>query len=128
MQDVEFSFLDGKLHVLHVFIVLLQPSHKAGQLFVSLWHYIVEFLQFYRRADAGHDVFALGIHQELAVEFLFACARITRKADACAAVITHVAEYHRLNIDGRAQQAGDVVKLAILNSTRRHPRLNHCID
>ena len=47
-------------------------------------------------------IFALSIHQKFAVQFLFACGRVSCKCNACAAVIAHVAKYHHLHRYSRA--------------------------
>ena len=74
-----------------------------------------------RRANAGHDVFALRVDQELAVELVLARGRIARERDACARVIAHIAEHHRLAIHSRPEQAGDVFNLPIGHRPRLHP-------
>jgi len=128
LEDIELLLLDGELHILHVLVVLLQARHEPGQLRVGLGHHLVELAQLDRRADAGHDVFALGVHQKLAVELLLARAGVAREADARAAVVAHVAEDHGLHVDGGAQQPLDVVQFAIADGARAVPRAEHRVD
>jgi len=89
---------------------------------------IVELFELDGGADAGDDVLALGVHEELAVEFFFAGARVSREADAGAAVGAHVAEDHCLDVDGGAEQAGDVVELAIADGAVGHPGAEDGVD
>ena len=58
------------------------------------------------RAHAGHDVFALRVDEEFAVEHLLAGGRIAREGDAGAGVLAGVAKDHRLHVDGRAPFGG----------------------
>ena len=58
-------------------------------------------------------VFALRVHQELAVKLLHAGRRIAGKAHAGAAGFAQVAEDHGLHVDGGAQHVVNVVDAAI---------------
>ncbi len=75
LQHVQAAVLDGELEVLHVAVVLFQPRGDFAQLVVDLGLDLLQFGDVYRGADAGDDVFALRVHQELAVELLHAGAR-----------------------------------------------------
>ena len=55
-----------------------------------------------RRADAGDDVLALRIDQELAVERLLAGRGIAGEGDAGGRGLAHIAEHHGLHVDGGA--------------------------
>ena len=59
-----------------------------------------------RRADAGDDVLALRVHEELAVELLLAGRWIARERDAGAGIVAEVAEHHRHDVDRRAEVSG----------------------
>ena len=59
-----------------------------------------------RRADAGDDVLALGVDQELAVEAVLAGGGSRVKATPVAEVVAHVAEDHRLHVHGGAPAFG----------------------
>jgi hypothetical protein len=74
-----------------------------------------------RRADAGDDVLALGVDQELAVEGVFAGRGVAGEADARGAVIAHIAEDHGLDVDGGPPVGGDVVQPAIGDGAGVHP-------
>ena len=78
--------------------------------------------------DAGDDVLALRVHQELAVEDVLAGGGIAREGDAGAGVGAHVAEHHRLDVDRRAPALGDVVQLAVGDGALVVPRAEHGAD
>ena len=58
----------GELHVLHVFVVLLELLGDAVELVVDLGHIALHLGDRLRRADAGDHVLALRVDQVLAVE------------------------------------------------------------
>src|SRR5260370_27576276 len=76
----------------------------------------------YRRADAGNDVFTLRVSQIIAVENLFARARVAREANAGAGIIAGVAKHHLLHVDASAEQTGDLLHPAIGCRLLGHPR------
>ncbi len=70
LQHEQALVLDRELEVLDVLVVLLEPRGDVAQLLVGLRHHLLELADRLRRADAGDDVLALGVDQELAVELL----------------------------------------------------------
>ena len=84
--------------------------------------------QILRRADAGDDVFALGVHEELAVKLFLAGRWIAREGDASRRVLAHVAEHHRLHVDGRAPRLGDSMQAAVGDRACVHPRAEYGTD
>ncbi len=81
-----------------------------------------------RGADAGDHVLALGVDQELAVEELLAGGRIAGEGHAGGAVVAHVAEDHRLDVDRRAPLGRDAVEAAVGDGPRIHPRAEDGAD
>ena len=137
LKHVERAALDRELQILHVAIVgfeLLVGALKLGE---HLRHRLLKrlarffhlfargFGQRLRRANAGDDIFALRVDQELAVERLGARARIARERNAGRARLAHIAKHHRLHIDGGAPAFGDVVVLAIEDRAIVHPACEH---
>ena len=114
LEHIELLVLDGELHILHVAVVLFQPAADIDELLICLGHYLGQLVDGLGCADAGDDVFALGVHKELAEELLLAGGGVTGEGNACARCIAHVAEYHHLDVDGRAPAAGDVVHPAVV--------------
>ena len=91
-------------------------------------HVVLELRHRFGRADAGHDVFALGVDEKFAVEHLLAGRRVARERHAGAGIVAGVAIDHRLDVDGRAPFGGDVVFAAINDGAVVHPRAEHGAD
>src|ERR1700722_19530141 len=81
-----------------------------------------------RRANAGDDILALRVDQELAVELVGAGRRVAGKGDAGGAIIAAIAKYHRLDSDRGAPAFGDIVETAIRDRPRVHPTAEHRAD
>ena len=73
------------------------------------------------RTNTGHDILALCVDQKFAIEHVLAGRRITGKRHTSGAIITHIAEYHRLNIHRSAPGGGNIIQPAIGNRTVIHP-------
>ena len=58
-----------------------------------------------RVANARNDVFALGVHQVVAVELLLAVGGVARERDARGRGVALVAEHHGLHVDGGARSS-----------------------
>jgi hypothetical protein len=81
-----------------------------------------------RRANAGDDVLALRVDQELAIIGVLAGRRIARERHAGRRGIAHIAEHHRLDVDRGAPVAGDIVEAAIDLGALGLPRAEHRAD
>ena len=79
-------------------------------------------------ADAGHDVLALRVLQEVAVRQALARRRVARERDTRARVVALVAEHHRLHVDRRAEVVGDALEAAVVAGPLAVPRLEHGLD
>ena len=66
LQHVEGAVLDGELDVLHVAVGALEQVHRLDQLGEGLGQLVRQLGQRARRADAGDDVLALGVDEEVA--------------------------------------------------------------
>ena len=66
LEHVELAVLNGELHVLHVAVVILEQGADLDELIVRLGELLLHLGDGHRSADAGHDVLALGVGQELA--------------------------------------------------------------
>ncbi len=125
LQHEQPLVLDRELEILDVLVVLLEPRGDLAQLLVRLRHHLLELADRLRRADAGDDVLALRVDEELTVELLRAGRRVAREADAGARAIAGVAEHHHLHVHGGADVIGDVVDTAVFDRARVHPRPEH---
>ena len=81
-----------------------------------------------RRADPGHHVLALRVHEVLAVEHALAVVRVARERDAGGAVVAHVAEHHRLHVDGGAERLRDPVQAPVAPRALVVPGAEHRAD
>eukprot|EP00438_Fugacium_kawagutii_P035590 Skav224930 [mRNA] locus=scaffold2105:68550:69980:- [translate_table: standard] len=80
LQHVEFALLDGKLNILHVFVVSLELLSHGEQLLEDVWHNLFQGRQvgamglaspdgkLLWSADACHHIFSLSIHEEFSIE------------------------------------------------------------
>ena len=127
LQHVELAVLDGELEVLHVAIVLFQARGDLAQLVVDVGHDFLEFEDVDRSANAGDHVFALRVHQELAVKLFRAGGGIAREADAGAAGVAQIAEHHGLHVDRGAEHVVNVVDAAIVLGAIVLPGAEHGI-
>ena len=140
LQHPQLAALDGELEVLHVAVVLFQAVADADKSGEGVRHQLLQrrlvgagidaggFGDVLRRADAGHDVLALGVDQELAIEQLFAGRRVAGEGDAGGRGLAHIAEHHGLHVDGRAPAFGNVVQAAVGDGARVHPARKHRAD
>ena len=121
LEHEQLAFLDGELDVLHVLEVLLEDLADLEELVVALRHHVLQLEHGLRGADAGDDVLALGVDEELAVELIHAVGGIAGEGDAGAGALAGVAEHHGLDVDGGAPFGGDVVLAAVDDRAVVHP-------
>ena len=123
LQEVELPFLDGELEVLHVLVVPLEAIGDRQQLVVDRRHPPLEVVDVLGRPDAGHDVLALGVREELGVEATLARPRVAREADPRPRRRAQIAEHHRHHRDGGPPVRGDAVDPAVLGRLLGEPRV-----
>ena len=114
LKDEEAALLNGELDVLNVPVVGFQLLGEAHELLVCLR---VSFLHHGDRlgsANAGDNVFALGVGEVLSVDAAGAGGGVTGEEDAGAAVGAGVAEDHGHDVDGGAVVVGDAAVVAVL--------------
>ena len=121
LEHEQLAFLDGELDVLHVLEVLFQDRADLHQLGEGLRHFLLETGHGLRSADPCNHVFALGVHEELAVELVLAVGGIAGEGHAGTGGRPRVSVDHRLHVDGRAPGGGDVVLAAVDNRAVVHP-------
>ena len=128
LEHIELAVLDGELHVLHVAVVILEQVADLDEVGVSLGELLFHLGDGHRGADAGDDILALSVGQELAHELLLAGGGVTGEGDAGTGVVVQVAEDHRHDVDGSAPGIGDVVVAAIDVRARVVPGAEHGAD
>ena len=125
LEHVEHATLDRELHVLHVAEVPLQRPCDPLQLLVGVGQLLLERRDRERRPAAGHDVLALGVEQELAVEHPLAGGGIAAEGHPGARVLAQVAEHHRDHVHRGPHAIGDVVQFPVVDRTPGIPALEH---
>ena len=140
LQHPQLALLDGEFEILHVAVMLFElgvDAEQFGEGFRQrrLHRRLVgggllarRLGDLLRRADAGDDVFALGIDQKLAVEFFLAGRGIAREGDAGGRGLAHIAEHHGLHVDRGAPAFRNSVQAAIGDGALVHPRAEHRAD
>ena len=130
LKHPQFALLDGELDVAHVAIVVLENGEHALE-FLASFLQAVDMLQLgdgARVANARDDIFALGVHQVVAVEFLLAVCGVAGERNAGSGSLALVAEHHALHVHGGAQIVGNLVLLAVEHRTRVVPAAKHGLD
>ena len=62
LKHIELAFFNGKLHVLHIAVVVFQCLCDFCKLCIYFGHCIVKLGNRFGCADTGHNVFALSVH------------------------------------------------------------------
>ena len=65
LEHVELAVLNGELHVLHVAVVILEQVADLDEVGIRLGELLFHLGDGHRGADAGDDVFALRVGEEL---------------------------------------------------------------
>ena len=107
--------------------MLFEARGDFPKLVVNLRHDLLKFRDRHRRADASYNILALRVHQEFAVELFHAGGGITREADARAAGLAQVAEYHSLDVDCGSEHVVNVIDAAIVLGTLVLPGTKYSI-
>ena len=121
LKHEQFAFLHSELDVLHVFEMLFKRLANFHQLGIRLRHFLLQLGHWLRSAHASHDVFALGVDEELPVELVDAVGRVTREGHAGTGSVAGIAEDHCLHIHGGAPLGGDAIFAAVNDRAIVHP-------
>ena len=105
--------------------MFFQAGGNIDKLLINLRHGLRQRGDRLRGADAGHDVLALRVHQELAEQLLFAGGRAAGKCNARARGVAHIAEYHGLDVDRGAPGVRNIVHAAVGVRARVIPRAEY---
>ena len=128
LQEEERALLDRELDVLHLPVVRLEPPKRLDEAVERLRHPLAHRLDRLGRADAGDDVLALRVREELAEEPCLAGSGVAREADAGTRAFALVPEDHLDDVDRGAEVVGDLVGPPVDLGARRVPRVEHRAD
>ena len=121
LEHEQLAVLHGELDILHILEVFFEDRADLHEFGVRLRHLLLHVDDRLRGADAGDHIFALGVDEELTVEFVGAVGGVAGEGDARAGLVASVAVDHCLDIDGGAPLGGDVVLAAINDRAVIHP-------
>ena len=128
LQHEEAVLLDRELGVLHVAVVGLERAQDLEQLGVRGGHHVGHLGQVARGADAGDDVLALGVDEEVAARLGPAGDLVAGEGDARARALALVAEDHLLDVDRGAPVLGDAVDPPVLDRAGAAPGVEDGAD
>ena len=109
LKEVEFSFFDGELHILHIFIMLFELVGYVHKLNVNVGHILFQGSYRLRRSYAGNNVLALGVDKIFPEDGFLAGCGVSREGNARSGCVAHVSEYHHLYVYGCSPAVGDIV-------------------
>ena len=128
MQHENLAVLNGEFEILHILEMRLKGVSDPLQLDQRFGQMFFQIRDRFRCANAGDDIFALGVDEKLAVEHFLAGGRIPGERDARTGVEAGVTEDHCLHVHRRAPFLGNVVFPAIDDGAIVHPRAEHGAD
>ena len=130
LQHPELAELDRELHLDEVARLALERDHDLLELAPELRQARGQRLERLRVADAGDDVLALGVVEDLAVGPGRARRRVAREGDAAARRLgaVPVAEHHRLHDARGADRVVDSAELPVGLRARAVPRAEDGVD
>ena len=128
LEHEEFAVLNGEFHVLHISVMLFENVAYFDEFLVCLRELLFHFGNVHRGADACNNVFALSVGQEFAEKPLVAGCGVAGKRNAGSAIVAHVTECHRLNVNGGSPGVRDVVVSSVNVRSGVVPRTEYRFD
>ncbi|CCX56622.1 uncharacterized protein BN459_00317 [Bacteroides sp. CAG:1060] len=113
--------------------VILKLFADFIKLLIYTWHRCLKRLEVFvvlvfgslvervRSADTCHNVFTLGIDKPLAIELVVSVGRVTRECNTGSGCITHITEYHGLNVHCSTPIIRNFLDTAVCNGTLSVP-------
>ena len=129
LKHVQLLLFNREFDVLNVVISLFEVQSDFLELFPNFGHVVLQrSFDLLRAADTGNNVFALSVNQVVASDSLDASGAVAGKSNAGGAVVAHVAEDHRLNVDGGSPGVRNRVCTTINDSAVVHPASENGAD
>ncbi len=79
-------------------------------------------------ANTGNHIFSLCIDKPFTIELVFACGGITGKGHAGCGMITHIAEYHGLHVNGGTPIVGNTFYASVRDGFFSVPAFENGFD
>jgi len=127
LQEVKLSFFNGKLHVLHIPVVVFQLIGYFNKFFIAFGQILFQTGNRLGSPDSGHNIFALRVDEVFSVNSPGPCGRIPGKCNTGTGSIAHISEYHGLYVNCCSPVAGDIVHSAVYDGTFVIPGAEHSL-
>ncbi len=101
--------------------MLLESTEDRHQFGVDLREVTLQCIEILGVSYTRNDVFALGIHQKVAVGLVFTCCCVTCETNSGSGVAVTIAKHHGLNVDSGAKFVTDLLANAISDCSRSIP-------
>ena len=128
LEHPDLALLDRELDVAEVAVVALKHFRVAPELGARLGQALVKGAQGVRLVGAGHDVLALGVEHDVAVESLLAGGWVAGEEHSGARIPPPVAEDHGLDRDRGAEVVGDALVTPVSPGSITVPRFEYSLD
>ena len=128
LKEIQLTFLNGKLHILHITVVVFELACDLKELLVSFRHILFQSGNRLRSTDTCNYVFALCVDEVLTIDTLSTGGRVTGKCNAGTGGVTHVTEYHCLYVNCGTPVTRDIVHTTVNDCTRVVPGTEYCLN
>ena len=138
LKHPEISLLDGKLDILHISVMFFQRLVHINELVILIVHDLFQrdlgsillalYIDGHGCPDACNHILSLCILEVLAVEHILSGCRVSGKGNAGSRTVSHVPEYHCLDIHCGSPFAGDVIEFSVGDGPGGIPGPEHCLD
>ena len=128
LEEVQLSFLNGELHILHVTVMVLKFHCVIHELLIALRQILLQLGDGLRCADTCYDVLTLCIDQVLTVDTLLTGGGVSGEGNASTGGVAHVTEYHGLYVNSCSPIARDIVHTTVNDGTGVVPGTEYCLD
>ena len=128
LQHVQLLVFNSEFHILHVVIVVLQSITNLDEFIVSFREFLCHLSDRHRSTNAGNNIFALCVDQELTHQLLFTGSRVTGKCNTGTRFVVQVTEYHRHYVNCGTPAVRDIVVTAIYVCTGVVPAAEYGFD
>ena len=151
LEEPEFAFLYGELHILHVAVVVLELLLDGVEFGIKSWHslfhrrilagalFLADTLKccptaaafqrnLLRSTDTGNYVLTLCVYEVLTVEEVLARRGVTAEAYTGSGGLAHVTEDHSHNGNSGSPLVRNSFHLTVQNRTLVHPAAEYSAD
>ena len=128
LQHIQLLVLNSEFHILHIVIVVFQSLANLDEFVVSFREFLFHLCDRHRSTNAGNNVFALCVDQELAHQLLFAGSRVTGECYTGTRLVVQITEYHRHYVYCGTPAVRDIVVTTVYVCSRVVPAAEYSLD